>query len=34
MGVSGHELNDAGEKAVLHQVLSRFDQQIEVIDTG
>ena len=25
--------NEAGEKAALHQVFSRFDQQIEVIDT-
>ena len=24
--------NEAGEKAALHQVFSRFDQQIEVID--
>ena len=25
--------NEAGEKAALHQVFSRFDQQIEVITT-
>jgi nicotinamidase-related amidase len=25
--------NEAGEKAALHQIYSRFDQQIEVIDT-